>query len=233
MGTKVSSLSNVSSMASTDLIMVAQDAGGGTYTSKKATNSVVKSYVLGTGWADLIGDISIKGTGTATPAYEQIGATGFYSYAFVGTGAQLKEAFCNYHVLHDIKANGDWYIHTHWFPTDTGTGNVKWNFSVAYAKGYNRGNFNFASPTTVSVITAAPAVQYQHVISEVKFATNGGTGGILDSSTIETDGVFKVRIWRDPTDTDDTYGSTAYLVLSDIHYQKDHISTTNRNYPFE
>lgn len=186
------------------------------------------------GWKDLTSDIVTRNSGTSTPSYAQIGTTGFFGYEFVGTGVQLKECQTQYHLLHDLPAGGgEIHIHTHWLPATAGTGNVKWNFSLAYAKGHNQAAFNLASPVAVSVTTAAPAVQYQHMISEVVISATGGAGGLFDPTTFETDGILIARIWRDPTDLADTYAASAFVHMIDCHYLSNHSVTLNKQPPFD
>ncbi len=178
-------------------------------------------------WADLLSDIIIRGTGTAAPPYSQIGATGFYAYEFTGTGVQLKEGFGSYHIGHDYVPGTDIHWHIHWCPADANAGNVKWLVSMAYAKGHNQAAFNFASPITTSVTTAAPGTQYQHMISELVISQSGA-GSLFDNSIFEPDGILKVRFYRDPADGADTYGSSVFVDFCDCHYQSTGIGTKNK-----
>jgi hypothetical protein len=225
MGTKITELATASNVASTTDYMLVSKYNGSTYDSQKTTKEGIFS-----GWKDLLGDINVRG-GPTSPTYTQIGATNYYAYDFVGA-TLVKSVFCNFHLDHSYKTGTDIYCHMHWMPADTGAGNVKWFFDVAYASGYDRGTFGLASPTTVNVITAAPAVAYRHMISEVVFSNAGGTGGLLANTLFETDGIIMIRAYRDPTDGSDTYTGSAYGLYCDLHFQADKPSTPNRNYPF-
>jgi hypothetical protein len=177
-------------------------------------------------WRDLTADLVVRTTGTAAPAYSQIGATVFYAYDFVGA-TTLKEARVNFHLDHDYVAGTDIYFHVHWMPTDTGSGNVKWSADVCYAKGHNQAVFAFASPVSTSVTTAAPTVQYQHMISEMVIS-QAGAGSLINNTLFEPDGIIMVRFYRDPTDGADTYGSTAWVNFADCHYQSTGIGTKQK-----
>lgn len=228
MGTKITELSQVASRVTTsDFLLVSNNNGSGVYTSKKATQSD-----LFAGWSDLLGQIYVRGTGQTVPAYEQVTGSNFWAYNFAGTGSQTKEVQCDFHLDHRYQENTDLYIHMHWFPNSSASGDVKWYFDICYARGYARGVYPIATPTTVSVVTAAPGVAYTHMISEVVFTNAGGTGGLIDRALIETDGIVMVRAYRNPADVADTYTNTAWATYCDIHFQSNKVATPNRNYPF-
>jgi hypothetical protein len=174
------------------------------------------------GWKDLLTNITVRGTGLSAPVFSQIGATDFYAYLFPGTGVQIKEFRINFHIPHDYMPGTAVYIHVHWFPSTADTGNVAWNISYTIAKGFNQAAFNFASPTTVEVIQAAPGVQYQHMIAEMSDAQ------AIPGSLIETDSIIACRIWRDPADADDTYAADAFANFVDLHYRTDGLETTDK-----
>ena len=97
-----------------------------------------------------------------------------------------------------------------------------WNVSWVAALGHNQGAMAFASPTTFQMIQAAPGIQYQHMITECSAAQ------ALYIANAEPDTVYKMRIWRDPTDAADTYAADVYVDFFDVHYQVDRLATNNK-----
>lgn len=195
---------------------------------------VSMSYLLERiGWNDLLGQLIVKNPGSYNaPSFGLIGGGPMGAYAF--TSPSLKEAFIDFHVDHKYSVGTNMFIHMHWLPNTADAGYfVKWYFQIAYAKGYNRAPMSIGSLIEVDVTTETPGVQYQHMISEVQFSNDGGTGGLLDTNIIETDGIFMVRAYRNANIGSDNYNATVWGLYCDIHFQSDQISTKNRNFPFE
>jgi hypothetical protein len=173
------------------------------------------------GWRDQLGEINVRGSGANDPAWSQIGATAFWAFTFPGSGA-LRQFWHSTHIQHDYDPGTKIYPHIHWYPATTGTGNVVWNVSWTAAKGHNQGAMNFAAPTTFQMIQAAPAIQYQHMITECSDAQ------AISVTGNEPDTVIKMRIWRDPNDALDTYTGDVYVDFFDVHYQTDRFATPNK-----
>ena len=199
-------------------------------------------------WHDILGSISTRptagGGATATPDYV-VYRGNIYGWRF-GTTApdnHLHEAFVEYHIPHDwlpgtAGAGLSAYIHVHWsqIVVDTGGGGAvpgvaKWYFDITYADGHGTPGGAadpFISPITVSVTQQGSTTQYGHMIAEVAFANDGGTGGLLDYNTIQVDGLILVRIYRDPTDVADTLNQNTFVHFVDVHYQSTGIGTKQR-----
>ncbi len=199
------------------------------------------------GWRDLLGTINVKGVGGggagANPDYVIYRGT-LYGYRF-GTTApnnHLHEAFIEYHIPHDYLPGSDLYIHIHWSQTtvDTGgtagvPGNAKWYFDISYADGHGTPGGTadpFNAPITVSVTQQGSTTQYGHMIGEVAFTNNGGTGGLIDSNRISVDGLVLVRAYRDPTDVADTLNQDTFVHFVDIHYQSTNTGTKQKSPDF-
>jgi hypothetical protein len=198
------------------------------------------------GWQDLLGSITIQssaGGGGGPSAIPDFIAYRGNIYAFrFGTLApnnHLHEAYFNYHIPHDYLPGSDLYVHIHWsqITVDTGgaagaPGNAKWYFDITYSKGHGTPGGvadPFVAPITVSVTQQASTTQYGHMIGEVQFTNNGGTGGLLNSNNIEPDGVIIVRAYRDPADVADTLNQDTFVHYVDIHYQTTCIGTKNKS----
>ncbi len=140
--------------------------------------------------------------------------------AFAGTGA-MEEAFSIIHLLHGFKQGTSPTIHIHWgHIIGSPTGNVKWNVDYTVAAAYGVGTFD--APTTLSTIQAV-AAQY------VQQLTDDDDMTVVSTSDLEPDGVILIRVYRDPADEDDTFENDAYLFHIDLHYERSHIGTTERN----
>ncbi len=195
------------------------------------------------GWRDIIAPIETRPAGsggaTAIPDYVAYRGNIFqYRFGTVAPNNHLHEAFVNYHMPHDWVPGSDLYIHIHWsqITVDTGgtagvPGVAKWYFDISYADGHGTAGGSadpFISPITVSVTQQGTTTQYGHMIAEVQFTNNGGTGGLIDSNTIQVDGVILVRAYRDPTDVADTLNQDVFVHYVDLHYQSTNLATKNK-----
>lgn len=143
------------------------------------------------------------------------------AYAFDGN-AISEQAWFDVHILHGIKAGTFPTFHVHWSHKEAApTGNVKWNLSYSYAKGYGAGTF--ASDVVLSTTQAAGA-QYGHFITP--------DDDMPTATAPEPDSKLICRIWRDPGDVADTFAADAYLLGVDLHYQRGQLGTIERNRPF-
>jgi hypothetical protein len=175
------------------------------------------------GWADIIGIVRNPSTANAAPAWTQIGSTIFYAWLFPLNPAKLQYYY--FHIPHTYAPSTPLLIHAHWFTDGTNTATVKWRFRYAYAKGFNQGAFNFASPGTTTAEEAGPGVQYQHMVTEVD------AQDAIPATNIEVDGMLIVEVSRITNGgTDNT--DNVFLIMSDVHHQADTFSTKNRAPPF-
>lgn len=175
----------------------------------------------GYGWADITGDINVKGTGANSPAWSSF-VSGIYAYEF--SASVMKECWIVFHVPHSYAPGSDLYLHTHWSTTGTDTGVVRWGFEYTYAKGYNQGADSvFPSSQTVYIEQAGSGVARRHMIAETLPVTIPG---------LEVDSLILVRVFRDAAHVNDTQTSAAFLFTSDIHFLADKVVTPNRNPDF-
>jgi hypothetical protein len=195
------------------------------------------------GWRDMLGAINTRptagGGASANPDYVAYRG-GIYAYRFgtIAPDNHLHEAFIEFHIPHDYVPGSDLYIHTHWSQTTVDTGGTagvpgvaKWYFEISYADGHGTPGGAadpFIAPITVSVTQQGSTTQYGHMIAEVQFTNNGGTGGLIDSNTIQVDGLVLVRVYRDPGDAADTLNQNTFVHFVDIHYQSTNVATKNK-----
>ena len=98
------------------------------------------------------------------------------------------------------------FAHVHWMPTDADAGNVKWQLEYSW----QNADGTFAAPTTISIVDATDTTAWKHHIAV--FPVIGGSG-------INVNNAIVFRLFRDPGDGDDTYGSDAALIQIGIHYE--------------
>jgi hypothetical protein len=174
-------------------------------------------------WKDLLGQITVRGAGANDPAFELItGSTNMWAYSFsAGTMMQFWTAF---HIGHDYAPGTVVYPHVHWFNAAAvpNTGNVRWGFEYAVAKGHSQQAFPLTATTTVYKLQASSATRYMHAIGEVAI------GDAIPATNLEPDSVIYLRIFRDAADVGDTCTDKVYALMADIHYQADTIGTKNK-----
>ena len=216
-----------------------QNISADTVTLGKATNKGIKvdtdapTYP----WQDLLGSISIRGSGAADPTYaDYIGNIRGFRF----TETTEDEVFIEFHIPHDYVPGTDLHIHAHWSTngtTATGTaagvingGSVTWSFEVSYAKGHNTAAF--IAPVTRTVTQNASATVYQHMIAETQISAASPDATQLDTDDIVVDGVILCRVFLANGDNDITVASgtkpAPWLHFVDIHYQSTGIGTKQK-----
>lgn len=173
------------------------------------------------GWHDLTGEITIRGVAVTDPPFQPYIGTNIRQYQF-----DVNDFVHNsFHILHDQAPSTNLYIHAHWSHNSGSvtTGSVTWEFEIAYAKGHNQAPF---AVKTISVSQAASTTQYQHMIAEVAFTSDGGDSTHHDFGLIETDGLLLVATKLTANTMDGS--AKPFLHYVDIHYQSTGIPTAGR-----
>jgi hypothetical protein len=178
-------------------------------------------------WADLLGEIVVRGTGANDPSFDIYRGT-LRQYSWGTSG--MKECFNSFHVPHDYVPGSDIFIHAHWSCNVAPTGSVKWYFDASYAKGH--GQAAFPAPITTGIVQASNANAYQHMIAEVQLSAASPSAAQIDSDDLEVDGLILVRTYRDAGDAADTLSQAPFLHYVDIHYQSTGIGTKQKSPPF-
>ena len=170
------------------------------------------------GWSDMLAPLTASGVPSANaPTMTPFGPTSTpqrEEYAFA-TGNYL---FCQaFHVNHDIKPNGQAFVHVHWSTSGTSTAAVKWELTITRALGHNQANFG--TPVVKTVTQAAHGTAWRHMVAEV---------AVGDALTLtEPDELILVtlrRVTNGGTDNSDTvFGLTV-----DFHYERDRDATPNK-----
>jgi len=199
------------------------------------------------GYRDLTGDMKNRpdagGGSAARPDYVQYRGN-IYAYRFgtANPNNHLHETFIEFHMPHDYVPGTDMFIHVHWsqITVDTGgpasvPGVSEWTFEISYAKGYGTPGgvaSAFNDPKSVTVTQQGSTTQYGHMIAEVQFTSGSDTSSTFDRNDMEIDGLFLVRLTRDPGSANDTLDQDTFVHFIDIHYQSTNIGTKDKNAPF-
>jgi hypothetical protein len=192
-------------------------------------------------WQDLLGAISIRGTGASDPSYNDYRGN-IRGYQFDAN----EEVFVEFHIPHDYLPGSDLYIHYHWSfngtttaGTSAGTingGALTWGAEVSYSKGHNQAAFGAPITNTISSTfsTDFPATAYQHIITETQLSATSPSGSQLDSDDIEVDGLILVRAYLSATTITVASGLVPdpFLHFVDIHYQSTGTGTKQKSPDF-
>lgn len=144
--------------------------------------------------------------------------------AFTGTGGVINETWINVHILHDYKKGTKLYPHIHWSHNNASpSGDVKWIVEYSVSKGHGAGVF--PASTTINLVQTA-AAQYTHQIIETS------SDDAIVATNLEPDSVVQFRIYRDPTDGEDTFEDDAFLLYFDCHVETDGKLTNEKVTPF-
>jgi hypothetical protein len=185
-------------------------------------------------WQDLLGAISIRGSGGTDPAYN-IYRGSIRAFQF----AVNDEVFIEYHMPHDYVMGSDIHLHAHWSlngktkagaaaGTVTG-GTVTWGFEVSYAKGHDQAAFS--SPVTRTVVSGtAASTTYQHYITETQISAASPAASQISTGNLEPDGLVLVRAYLSANGITVASGSVPAPVLHfvDVHYQSTGIGTKQK-----
>lgn len=177
-----------------------------------AINPLTSTYQ--TGWKDNVTSLSNAGVPSSNaPTKRAFGVSGLREEYDFAVGDYI---FCDaMHFNHDIKPNGNLYLHVHWSTNGTSTSTVKWEFEVMQAKGHNQANF--PAPTTYSIEQAPQGTPWRHMVAELA----------VPITMLEADELLLVtlrRVTNGATDNaDQVFGITV-----DAHYESDRDATLNR-----
>ena len=193
--------------------------------SQAASNAPDFTINGSTGWMDLPCSLTTRsGGGGSIPSYTQISGP-FWGYEFPGTGAQVAEVFCEFHIPHtyDMFHNTGMYFHVHVTTKDAApTGNF--HFAVDYAVAKSGSVINYASYGTAHIVGTINQ-QYKHVIAE--------TTDMFMAGQLDVDALVVARFYRDPAYATDTMNAgSVYLLFADAHIQVNKFTTKNRVAPF-
>jgi hypothetical protein len=177
------------------------------------------------GYESVFSDYLVSGTAVrlgATPPDMAELRDSLYLPAFDGA-TLTEEVYFTVHVLHDIRPGSTPTFHVHWTHNNASpTGDVKWQIDYSLSKGYSAGTF--PAPTTVTTTQTAGAQYTHHITDDDDMPLTGD---------FEPDAAIICRLYRDSTDSADTFADDAFLVQVDMHYEIAAFGTQDRNRPFD
>jgi hypothetical protein len=126
--------------------------------------------------------------------------------------ATTEQIYFTAQLPHSYKQGSDIYPHIHWTPTDGNAGNVKWQLEYSW----QNINGTFSGTTTLTVTDSTDSTAWKHLLAP--FSAITGTSKTISSMLV-------CRLFRDPSDGDDTYGSDAALLEIDFHFEIDTVGS--------
>lgn len=158
-------------------------------------------------WDDVnVGSVSL-GAAASAPDPVQIASSGIYVKGFDGN-VTAEQLFGEMELPHDYLEESDFVPHVHWMPSSTAVGTVMWQMTYLCA---GDGDTDSAG-TTITVLADAPGVAYKR--QRADFGTVSGAGHAIGDQ-------FTFRLFRVPTEDEDSYPDDALVETIGIHYQKD------------
>lgn len=169
-------------------------------------SDVDKGFNSDIAWNDIVLPADRLGQAASAPDRELI-AGNIQALAFDG-GGTMEQLFGSFEIVHDYVEGTDLRPHIHWSPSSTENNDVKWFLEYTIA---NR-NDSLSVANTISVVTSTTGVDRKHIIVELP---------VIDGSTFGIGTTCNFRFYRNPSDTEDTYGGDAFLLSLGIHYESD------------
>ena len=165
-------------------------------------DGTVRLYGDATSWVDINIDLVQGALGASAPDIGTIGGGTITHLLFDGVST-TEEISGHVELQHNIKFDVI-KPHIHWTPATTDAGNVKWNLTYSIT---NVGDAD--SETTISVVDAAGGAVESQVVGF----------GDIDVSSYGPGSQFSFRLFRDPTDGDDTYAHDAATKTMGLHVE--------------
>jgi len=160
-------------------------------------------------WDDIIISASNLRPGNTPPIYAAFQG-GIYGARFDAGVAD--EVYGSFEIPHDYREGGDLYVHAHWSPTTTNTGNIVWGIEFSVA---NSGETFLANDTKTGTPVPTPGIVGQHVFSNVY---------IIPGTLLKIGAIVAFRFFRQNGGTD-TFTGNAFLHSIGVHYQIDTIGS--------
>lgn len=173
--------------------------------SEFAPDGTLTYYGDATVWLDKNFSGASLDIGNSAPDLIQVAGGTMRRRAFDGVNT-VEQLFGDIEIPHGWQP-GSVYAHVHWQPVNGNVGSVKWQVTYVYAAD---DEVDSAEATT-SLIQAAPGLAWQHTFAALP---------VIDLGTDRPIGTqLGFRLFRDPTDGDDDYGSDAMLITFGVHVE--------------
>lgn len=165
-----------------------------------------KGFHSDTVWQDLNVPAEALSRGLDSPDSELL-IGNIKALAFDGVSRE-EELFGSFELLHGYKEGTDLRPHIHFITSSVDIGDIKWQleYTIAYVDG------TYSTTTTTVAIDTANGIDRQHLAVEF---------GVIDGTGLKIGSHIHFRLFRNPSDTQDTYESDAFLSSIGIHYEID------------
>jgi len=154
--------------------------------------------------------VTVSTSGSNVPSFTVYNG-GLKAYEFVGSSL-MKEINMGFQHSHKRKADSSIDTHLHlYIPNDVTGGDIRFGLEYTWT---NINEVGSVTPTTIYKKITIPSndgIKNNHILD---FGSITGTGKTKSS-------MFMCRIFRDPTHSEDTFGSSVWLKSADQHYEKD------------
>ncbi len=175
----------------------------------------------GPGWSDMVAPL--QGSDMPTQNVPTLTAFGpapsiYKAYLFqVGDYCYIQP----FHVNHDVKPNGQAYIHVHWTTDGVDVNPVKWEFQILRAIGHNQANFG--AVTTLTVTQAHGGTAWRHMVAEVD---------VGQTLTMSQPDELLLVVLRRVTNGATENGASVFALMVDFHYESDRANAPLKSPPF-
>jgi len=171
----------------------------------------------GAGWSDMLAPLLGSGMPNVNaPTLADFGpAPSVYrAYSF---GLEDYVYVQPFHVNHDIKPNGQAYLHVHWSTNGTAVQPVKWEFHVMRALGHNQANFG--AVTTLTVTQTPHGTAWRHMVAEVD---------VSQTLTLTEPDELILFVLKRVTNGATNNADTVFGLMCDLHYEVDRMATPGK-----
>lgn len=196
---------------------IGSDGGASNYLAIES-DGTIEFNGNATVWEDLRVPLSaIKRLGFTDPDWVKFkddggapASTGVYALAF-DSGSD-EEVFFACQIPHAYKEGSDITPHVHWAPSDGNAGGVTWGLEYTWVNI----DGTFGNTTIITADDSTNSTSHEHLIAG--FSAISGSGKTISSMLI-------CRLFRDVSDANDTYGSDAFLLEIDFHFELDTVGS--------
>lgn len=170
-----------------------------------------ESRAFGLRWEDAKAPFRPKAVTGLFLAAEEV--TDNPGWAFTGIGAQAYGGQATFQLPHAYAEGTPIRPHVHWHKSTSASGTVKWKLQYRWHRIAEVPTAWTDLETTVQVPESpdTDTAEYQMI----------SPFGEIPATDIRVSNLFQARLYRDPSDPDDTYEADAILLDFDLHVQLD------------
>ena len=159
-----------------------------------------------------VGGLALTKASSNQPTLTTLDGTNILSYAFQGTN-NINELHGSFELSHSYKEGTDLHVHAHFYPTTNDVNDVK--IYIDYYILIGETNSTVKSGT-FSAVQTTPGSAWNNMLFSL---------GVIDGTGLKTGSQIHFRVYRDPTDAQDTYENDVVIGTFGIHYQKNTLGT--------